>query len=373
MPDGRDPQGRTLNIKRRTLLTAAAAAGGLAVAAAWRKGRDVYPHDQGDYFVADTARAGTAVGMPMRDFGRTGLKVSEVGFGTWGIGGKGYGHVQEAAALSALARAEELGCNLIDSALVYGDSERLLGQFLQGRRSKWIVATKYSGQPAGMTATLEEQLRLLRTDAVDLYQIHWVPRGEDERLFDELNGLKRAGKARFIGVSLYSAEDIDFVLARPELDSFQVAFNLLEPDPFMARVPELRNCGKGIIVRSVLREGFLTGKYKRDATFPDPDDQRHKWTPEQIALTVDRVERFRFLEQEAGSMVAAAARYPLSFAAVSTVIMGTKSLSQADSNFGRVPGGRLSPESLARVRAVQLELGLGSAWRRLLRRVSLAP
>jgi aryl-alcohol dehydrogenase-like predicted oxidoreductase len=311
--------------------------------------------------------------MQLREFGRTGVKVSEVGFGAWGIGGEGYGTVAKEQALRALARAEELGCNFVDTALVYGESENLLGEFLEGRRSRWIVATKFSGQSAGMTATIEKQLRRLRTDVVDLYQLHWVPRGKDEGLLDELLRLKQAGKARFIGISLYTAEDVDFVLKRPEIDSFQVGFNLLEPDPFMARAKKIMDGGQAVIVRSALREGFLTGKYARDAKFPDLTDQRHKWSAEQIAQTVDRVERFRFLEPEAGSMVAAAARYPLSFSQVATVILGTKSLSQADSNFGTVPGGRLSPASLERIRETQIELGMGSRLPRTLRRLGLVP
>ena len=308
-------------------------------------------------------------GMRYRKFGRTGLDVSETGFGSWGIGGS-YGATAQQDSLNALARAEELGCNFVDSAAVYGDAEATLGEYLQGRRERWIVATKYSGQDAGMTATLESQLRNLRTEAVDLYQLHWVPK--DEALYAELARLKRTGKTRFIGVSLYTPADIDFVLSRPEIDAFQVAFSLLDPDPFLSRVHAIHEAGKAVIVRSALREGFLTGKFKRDQKFPDAADQRHELTVEQIANIVDQVERFRFLEPEAGSMVVAAARYPLSFADVSTVILGTKSATQADSNFGQVPGGTLSSPSLERVRDLQVELELGSRWRRALRRWRLA-
>jgi aryl-alcohol dehydrogenase-like predicted oxidoreductase len=310
--------------------------------------------------------------MRYRKFGATGIEVSEVGFGSWGIGGQAYGAVQEADSLRALAVAEEFGCNFVDTAAVYGDAERVLGTFLQGRRSRWIVATKYSGQAEGMTATLERQLVALQTDAIDFYQLHFMPRGKDEVLFEELVRLKQAGKVRSIGVSLYNARDIDDILRLPQIDGFQVALNLLEPDPFMARLHSIHAGNKAIVIRSALREGFLTGKFKRDATFPDPNDQRHQWTREQIEQTVDRVERFRFLEQDAGSMVAAAARYPLGFPEVSTVILGTKSESQARSNFGEVPRAHLSTDSLARIQQVQQELGLGDRWPRLLRRLGIS-
>jgi aryl-alcohol dehydrogenase-like predicted oxidoreductase len=311
-----------------------------------------------------TARNGN---MPLRSFGKTGLMVSEVGFGSWGIGGQSYGAVERQQALDALAKADELGCNFVDTAAVYGVSEDVLGEFLRDRRSRWIVASKYSGQPEGMAATLEKQLRHLQTEVIDFYQLHWMPRGKDTALFEELDGLKRAGKIRFAGVSLYNTKDIDEALANPVLDGFQVAFNLLEPDPFLARHEKIRQHGKAVIIRSALQEGFLTGKFHRDATFPDPNDQRHKMTREQIEHLVEQVERFRFLEKEAGSMVAAAARYPLSFPEVSTVILGTKSAAQAASNFGPVPGGRLSAESLRRIETLQNELGLrdrGPWWRR---------
>jgi aryl-alcohol dehydrogenase-like predicted oxidoreductase len=345
-----------------------AAAGG---ATAWivRRRRVIAESSVQAQFVESSLTEG---GMPLRAFGKTGLEVSEVGFGSWGIGGQAYGAVEKQQSLDALARAEELGCNFVDTALVYGDSELVLGEFLQGRRSKWIVATKFSGQSAGLTATIESQLARLKTDVIDYYQVHWVPRGKDEALYEELAKVRQAGKARFIGVSLYSAEDIDFALRRTDIDGVQLAFNLLEPDPFLARVDALKQSGKAVIVRSALREGFLTGKYPRDAKFQDPNDQRHKWSAQQIAQTVDEVARFRFLEQEAGSMVAAAARYPLSFPEVATVIMGTKSRAQADSNFGKVPGGRLSMQALQRITAAQVELGLGMRWQRMLRRVGLS-
>jgi len=305
--------------------------------------------------------------MRYRKFGATGLEVSEVGFGSWGIGGKAYGAVEEAESLRALAQAEELGCNFVDTAEVYGDSERVLGKFLQGRRSRWIVATKFSGQKAGMTATLERQLASLQTDVIDFYQLHWMPRGKNAALFDELGRLKQSGKVRFIGVSLYTARDIDEVLQRPEIDGFQVAFNLLEPDPFLARLSAIRQHRKAVVIRSALREGFLVGKYRRDATFPDPNDQRHTWSRKQIEQTVDRVEQFRFLERDAGSMVVAAARYPLSFPEVSTVILGTKTAAQAQSNFGAVPVGRLQADSLLHIAELQSSLGLGDFWPRFLR------
>ena len=352
------------NIMRRTLIAAAvlSAAGVGASSLRFAKllsggGAEGMPVKQ-----PEIVRKGGA--MPYRRFGRTGLEVSELGFGAWGIGGAAYGAVSRGDSLDALARAEELGCNFVDTAMGYGESELVLGEFLKGRRDKWVLATKYSGQDAGMTATLEQQLQRLQTEAVDLYQIHWVPTGKDAGLWDELYRIKKSGKARFVGVSLYTIRDIDFVLDSTDIDSVMVAFSLLDPFPFLAGVERLRASGIAVIVRSVLKEGFLTGKYGRDATFPDPNDNRHKLTRAQIEDLVGQAEQFRFLEQDAGSLLQGAIRYPLSFPEVSTVILGTKSVRQADSNFGAAAGGRLSAESLVRIRQVQQELKLGSTRQR---------
>jgi myo-inositol catabolism protein IolS len=313
--------------------------------------------------------------MPRRKFGRTGLEVSEVGFGSWATGGRSYGAVDRAGSLAALARAEELGCNFIDTAMNYGDAEVVIGEFLRGRRERWIVATKYSGQKPGLTATLDQQLQRLGTDHVDFYQLHWVPKDDQRVLYDELEAVRQAGKARFIGVSLYNANDIDFVLDHTRLDGVQLPLSLLDPLPFLARARRLRESGLAVIARSSLKEGFLTGKYRKDATFTDPNDRRSKLSREEIARTVEQVDAMRFLEAEQESILLAAARYPLSFSEVSTVIMGTKNVNQADSNFGVVPGKRLSAQALDRVARTQDELGLWGlrarlerGWNRLLGR-----
>ena len=138
----------------------------------------------------------------------------------------------------------------------------------------------------------------------------------------------------------------------------QLPFSLLDPDPFLAKLDLIRRTGVGVIIRSSLKEGFLTGKYQRDAVFPDPADQRHDWTREQIAATVDAAEQFRFIEAEVGSMAVGAACYPLCFAETSTVILGTKSVAQADSNFGVVSGSRLSEASLRKIESLQRTMSL---------------
>lgn len=297
--------------------------------------------------------------MEYRNFGQTGMQVSAVGFGAWAIGGNSFGAVDRKESLRALARAEELGCNFVDTASVYGDSEAILSEFLVGRRNRWRIATKYSGQTEGLLTLAERQLEHLGTDTIDFYQIHWAPHGKDESLYEDLYRLKKSGKARFVGVSLYTESEIDFVLDHSLIDGFQVCFSLLDPYPFITRLEKIRTARPGIIIRSALKSGFLSGKYASDATFPDPQDQRHEWSRQKIAKTVATAEEFRFLEQTTGSMLLAAARYPLSFPEVSTVLLSTKTVAQANVNFGEVPTQSLDSSSMAQIANTQKRLHLG--------------
>jgi aryl-alcohol dehydrogenase-like predicted oxidoreductase len=296
--------------------------------------------------------------MQYRHFGRTGLQVSEVGFGAWGIGGQSFGNVSEQDALRALARAEDLGCNFVDTAAVYGESEARLGRFLKGRRDRWIVASKYSGQDIGMTTLLHQQLERLGTDYIDYYQLHAPPHRDDDPLYAELESLKRDGKVRFVGVSLYSEGHLDQFLDDERLDGLQIKLSLLDPRPLLDRLDRIRARAPAVIARSCLKDGFLTGKWGADSRFDDPNDQRSRWSREQVAATAGAAERFRFLEEEAGTMTAGAIRYALSFPEVSTVILSAKNAEQAAVNFAAGEAGPLGTATLARIRRVQNELGL---------------
>lgn len=309
--------------------------------------------------------------MEYRSFGSTGLSVSERAFGGWAIGGASYGRVEPRDALEALARAEDLGCNFVDTAAVYGASEELLGRFLEGRRHRWLVASKYSQQPEGLTEVVEQQLRRMRTDHLDFYQLHWVPRGDQERVYDELERLRQQGKLRFTGASLYSAADIDYVLDHTSLDGFQVRFSLLDPDPFIRRLRRISERRPAVIVRSVLASGFLTGKYAEASTFADVADQRHGWDRHRIRQLARRADSYRFLLQEVGSMHAAAIAYALSFPEVSTVVLSTKNAGQAVANFGPAVPARLSPAMLLDIERTQRAIGVfpRGAFGRLCRRV----
>ncbi len=293
--------------------------------------------------------------MNYREFGKTGMKVSEVSFGAWGIGGD-YGQIDLDLCLATLARAEELGCNFIDTATVYGNSEEVIGKFLPGRRDKWLVATKWSGQECGIVALAEKQLKTMNIDVIDFYQIHWAPLANEHELYDGLYELKKSGKARFIGVSLGSAEDIEYVIKNTEIDGFQVKLSVLDPEPIVSCADMIRESGMGVIIRSCLRDGFLTGKFNYDTKFTDKRDRRGRRTEEQIKKDVDEAEQFRFLEKNNGSMMVGAARYTLSFPETSTLILGTKSPQQAEMNFDEVPAAPLCDADLIKIKEIQATL-----------------
>ena len=297
--------------------------------------------------------------MNYRRLGQTDLRVSEYGFGAWGIGGDSYGPVERADALSALSVAEELGCNLVDTAAVYGESEAIIGEFLKGRRDRWILASKYSFQKEGLEKTLEQQLRRLDTDFIDFYQLHAAPPQTDE-VYRQLERLKASGKVRYLGVSLYSADSIRQVLSDDRIDGFQVAFNLVDVQPCRQCQPEIAAAGKGVLIRSSLKSGLLTGKYAPGVRFdPQRDHRARDMTADEIDRTLRWLESFRFLEQTEGSLLQAAARYPLAFDSTSSVLLGARSAEQARINFGEIPARPLSPESLQRIEDTQRRLGIG--------------
>jgi aryl-alcohol dehydrogenase-like predicted oxidoreductase len=292
-----------------------------------------------------------------REFGRTGLQVSERGFGAWAIGGRAFGAVAPESALAALARAEELGCNFVDTAAVYGDSEALLGSFLKGRRDRWILATKYSGQPEGMTALVEQQLRRLGTECIDFHQIHWAPAASETHLYEELEALKRSGKIRFAGVSLKTAGDMRRVLDHAVIDGLQLPVSLLDPQPLIGALPLLRARRPALVARSALRGGFLAGHHDSHTRFSDPDDQRSQWDGARIEELARQAAAFDFLRARAGGLREAALAYPLCFPEVSTLVISCKSASQVDENLVSRPA--LDAGTLARIGQVQQGIGIG--------------
>lgn len=314
--------------------------------------------------------------MHYRRLGRTAMMVSEIGFGGWPIGGQRWGSVEDEDSLRALEQAFDLGLNFYDTADVYGHghSEELIGQAFASKRPNVVIATKagvdfYAGEPSKhnfsaeyIRTALERSLERLRTDYVDVLQLHNPPQklAKDGRIWETLADLRREGKVRFFGISARTANDALTYLKAADAgdehsrrfgDTLQVAFNLLDQEAAAKGVfVEAYRQDWGIIARVPLASGMLTGKYAGDHYFT-PDDFRSMWSPGRLKETARRVEALRFLVRPPSeSMTQAALAFVLSQEAVSTVITGAKTEAQVEEN-ARAP--ELAPLSQDDLRRAQ--------------------
>ncbi len=280
--------------------------------------------------------------MRYRQLGSTGIKVSEIGFGAWGIGGNNngavaYGPVDATEAREALLSAVDAGVTLFDTADFYGfgHSESIIGETLKPHRNRLIFATKcgmldaagtQDFSPAYMRQAIDASLRRLQTDYIDLYQLHSPPidvvtRGGE--ILATLESLKQSGKIRSYGISVRSPEDGLIAVRDLGFRCLQTNFNLIDQRALDSGLLSLcETHGAGIIARTPLVFGFLTGQYGASDNFA-PDDHRRRWTPEQRAQWASAPKLFESLiagEPQTPSQFAL--RFCLSFPAVSATIPG---------------------------------------------------
>jgi len=288
-----------------------------------------------------------------RRLGRTGLKVSVVGFGTWQFGGEWAKNFTQTEANLLLARAKDRGINLIDTAECYGDglSESLIGGFLKGNRSDWVVATKFGHKfhalfertqhfsASDVLGQLEDSLRNLRTGHVDIYQFH---SGADEvfdnqELWGALNKQVKAGKIRFLGVSIGSNDNLHQTEAAMAVGAsvIQVVYNRLDRKPEERVLAACERQDLGVLARVPLASGFLSGKFKAgdENSFGSDDVRGHWWSKERIVEAILNVEEIKTKEMPKGAEMAPwALAWCLRHTAVSAVIPGMKTVLQVDSN-----------------------------------------
>lgn len=319
--------------------------------------------------------------MKRRLLGRTDLAVSEVGFGAWAIGGNlygnSYGRTDDAESLRAVRRAVELGCNFFDTADVYGHghSEEILGVALAGVRDRVLIATKVGGnfynrdvhpllrdriaQAAGVPYdrlppdiplpvthdasftpdyirfALGRSLVRLHTDYVDLLQLHNPPLQQIGAMetYAVLEDLKREGKIRAYGVSVHSPEEGLAAIQSTMPDTVQLVYNLARREAESAFFPAARAANIGVIVREPLANGFLAGRYTPESSW-DKGDIRARMPQQHVARLAALGQRVRDLAAHTGASPAQLAlKFVLDNATVSTAIVGTKTVAQADENF----------------------------------------
>src|SRR5689334_20025798 len=224
--------------------------------------------------------------MNYRTLGRTGWKVSDISFGAWAIGGA-WGAVDDAESLAALRAALDCGVNFIDTADVYGmgRSEQLIAQLKRERKEEIVVATKAGRRlsphtadgynAANLTAFIEDSLRNLSTDCLDLVQLHCPPTDVYYRpeVFDALDRLMEAGKIRHYGVSVERIEEALKAIEYPNVQTVQIIFNCFRLRPAELFFEQAKRKGVGILARVPLASGMLSGKLTSRSEFA-ADDHR---------------------------------------------------------------------------------------------------
>ena len=299
--------------------------------------------------------------MKYRALGRTGLQVSEIGFGAWGIGGRtvgttSYGDTDDRTSLAALARALDEGITFFDTSSAYGNghSEALIGQAFEGRRDLVVIATKagYDAwdkppdfSPAAVVASAEASLRRLRTDVIDVFQLHNPPQEalRSLELRDALATLLKSGKIRAWGVSAKSPVEAIEALREFDVAVVQANFNMMDVRALDGLLAEAESRNAGFIGRTPLCFGFLSGAISKETVFP-PGDHRLGWSRAQLDNWIDgAADLLAAVKATPGSEGAQSAlRFCLAFPAISSVIPGIMTPAEADQNaraskFGPLP------------------------------------
>ena len=214
--------------------------------------------------------------MQTRQLGHNGPKVSCIGLGAWPIG-SGMGPVTDAVAIATVRATIDTDISLLDTAQAYRTSEATLGRALRdGYRQRCFLATKVSGNysPAGIQQAMDNSLKALGVDEVDLYQIHsWNPQYPIAASIEAMLKLQEVGKTRYIGVSNYDAAQMARALEIGCFHSNQTRYNMYDRDIEIADLSFCREQGIGVLAHSPLAKGLLTNIYRPGYIFPDADER----------------------------------------------------------------------------------------------------
>jgi len=282
--------------------------------------------------------------MEYRKLGNSDLKISTVGLGCWAFGGSDWGEVKDEESIETIHKALDLGINFFDTAEAYGvdsHSETVVGKALEGHRDEVVLATKVSNdhlREAQVLEAVEGSLRRLRTDHIDLYQVHWptkfVPM---EETMSAMVKLLEQGKIRYIGVSNFWKDQLEEAIKYAEIVSLQPPYNIfwrfIEEDT----LPFCIENNIGVIVYSPMAQGLLTGKFTKDTVMPE-DDIRSK-------NMLFRGEIFQKCLEVVGEIKKIATKYNKTAAqtsvnwllcqkGITSAVVGAKRISQLKENIG---------------------------------------
>ena len=295
--------------------------------------------------------------MHYRKLGRTGLTVSEIGFGGWAIGGPadaagtplGWGRTNDDESIAAIRRARELGVTFFDTADSYGfgRSESLLGLVLSRTRHDVVIATKVGVSrdregkvtkdftQSHLLHAVDGSLKRLRTDYIDLYQLHNPTLDELRRdeLHETMDRLQAAGKIRFWGVSISTPDEGIEVMEKGWGYTLQVLYNVLNQAPALTLFPRAQEKGYGIIARVPLASGLLSGKFRVDTRFAEDDVRQNFLTPKRLEEVMPRVDEAKsIIGGTARHLAEGALRFVLAHEAISTTIPGMRNVRQVEMN-----------------------------------------
>lgn len=310
--------------------------------------------------------------MKYRQLGKTGLQVSEIGYGAWGIGQSEWVGADDETSIKSLKAARDAGVNFFDTALAYGmgHSEQLLARAF-GKSREVIIASKvppknfiWPAQPGVplrdvfpkeyVLSSLDRTLKNLGREAVDLYQFHvwndeWA--GNEEWLAT-VREIRSSGRARFLGISINDHQPANSLkaLATGLIDAVQVIYNMFDQSPDDELLPYCLKHKIGVLARVPFDEGSLTGKIRPDTAFPEGDFRHQYFGGDRKQQVWERVQR---LTQDAGipldKLPQFALRFCLSQPAVSTVIPGMRTPAHVGSNAAASEAGALPPAMLAKI------------------------
>lgn len=300
--------------------------------------------------------------MRKRMFGNSGLETSVVGYGGWPMGRGMYGDFDDDEAIAAARTSYENGVTLFDTAAVYGwgYGENLMGKALKGIRENVVLVTKGAREwvrdnpdrrsatvsdsdPKRLLTSIDESLKRLQTDYIDLFLIHWP---DHNRAFSEpmeaLEKAKAAGKIRYTGVSNFSVEMMSESRETSPIITNQIGYHIFDRRPEAEVMPFVKENEMGIMAYGSLSHGLLTGTWNADKTFSDDDWRRgganfgiNSWGPDNLAANVAVVEKLKVIASDHGKTIPQLAiAWVLANEAVSVALAGSVTPTEATDNIG---------------------------------------
>ena len=282
--------------------------------------------------------------MEYAEIGQERIRVSRLCFGCAPMGGHDYGHVNDADSISAVHAALDAGINFFDTAAVYGlgRAEEVLGRALEGRRNKAVIASKgglawnaggtITRDAAGIMRSLEDSLRRLRVDTIDIFQIHWPdPAVPLEQTLNVLEKARKAGKIRHIGISNFSVAEVLSAHETCRVETLQLSYNLLNRELETDMLSCCKKVGMKLLTHSTLARGFLSGRYPPGHKFSGSDTRpRSSYFSDESRMEKDAVleELSRQADALGKTRSQMAVRWVLDNPLVSAAIIGFKNSKQ---------------------------------------------